>query len=40
MAHQNLHQQLQQASQQVNEAQESVRLAQGSDAQLLEQAEQ
>ncbi|SFA84399.1 hypothetical protein SAMN04488072_102271 [Lentibacillus halodurans] len=39
-AQQNSHQQLQQASRQIHDAQESARLAQGSDAQLLEQAEQ
>ncbi|PAV28133.1 hypothetical protein CIL05_18685 [Virgibacillus profundi] len=40
MAQQNLHQQLQQASQQIHDAEENVRLAQGSDPNLLEQAEQ
>lgn len=40
MVDQNLHQALEQASEQVKTAQESVIQAQGSDAQLLEHAEQ
>lgn len=40
MAEQNLHQILQQASQQINAAGEAVMQAQGSDPGLLEQAEQ
>lgn len=40
MVDQNLHQTLQQASQQINEAQETILQAQGSNTQLLEQAEQ
>lgn len=40
MEQQNLHEILQQASQQINEAQEAISQAQGSDANLLEEAEQ
>ncbi|WP_164669325.1 hypothetical protein [Virgibacillus doumboii] len=40
MSHQSLHEQLQQASQHLHDAQEAARRAQGSDAQLLEQADQ
>ncbi|TMN23370.1 hypothetical protein FH966_11000 [Lentibacillus cibarius] len=40
MAQQNLHEQLQQASKQIHDAQESARMGQGSDPQLIEQAEQ
>ncbi|MFD2759622.1 hypothetical protein [Lentibacillus juripiscarius] len=40
MAQHNLHEQLQQASKQIHEAQESARMGQGSDPKLLEQAEQ
>ncbi|RDW17357.1 hypothetical protein CWR48_14260 [Oceanobacillus arenosus] len=40
MAHDNLHSKLQQASQLIDEAKDNVRLAQGSDLGLLQQAEQ
>lgn len=40
MVQQDLHQKLQQISHQIQDAQEVARLAQGSDPQLLEQAEQ
>lgn len=40
MADQNIHEQLQQASQQIKEAQEAILQAQGYDREILEQAEQ
>ncbi|GAA0493695.1 hypothetical protein GCM10008986_20210 [Salinibacillus aidingensis] len=40
MSQEHLHQKLQQASQQIDKAQEAVRLSQGTDPQLVEQAKQ
>ncbi|SET94124.1 hypothetical protein SAMN05421676_1139 [Salinibacillus kushneri] len=40
MAEENLHQQLQQVSKQIDKAEEAVRLSQGTDFQLVQQAKQ